>query len=205
MNQQLLVIDAEKSGVLKEKEVKDAIEEFRRQLLVRQSAAKLTEGISVSADEARGYYDDNPNEFLRPEEWKVRELVVDDELKASELLVDILKGADFVQVIKENSIGKSAENEGDLGFITQVPFPEMAQALLSLEEGKETTGVFKGPEGYYVVKVEDKIGGDPIPYEEIEEPLVQNLTLKKQQEIVLKYIEELKTKIKVEKNESLLK
>ena len=64
--------------------------------------------------------------------------------------------------------------------------------------------VFKGPEGFYIVKLEEKRGGEPIPFEEIKEEIIQNQTLAKQQKAIMDHIAELEKKIEVEKNESLL-
>ena len=79
----------------------------------------------------------------------------------------------------------------------------MVNELLKLKQG-EVSGVFKGPEGFYIVKVEEIKGGAQIPYEEIKEDIIRNRTLIKQQQIILDYIEKLEKEIKVEINEGLL-
>ena len=80
----------------------------------------------------------------------------------------------------------------------------MAQAILPLDVGK-VSNVFKGPEGFYIVKLEEKKGGDQIPFEEIKGEIVQKLTFDKQQQIILDHVKELEGKIKVEANYDLLK
>jgi peptidyl-prolyl cis-trans isomerase C len=203
IKQQLLVEDADQKGLSNQKDINAAVEEFRRSLIVREVARKLTENIQVTDEEVKAYYDENKDKLKEPEQWRIREIVVADEATAKDLLVKILGGADFAETAKQNSIGKTAVQGGDLGFISEVPFPQMANALLALEVGG-VSSVFKGPDGYYIVKVEDKKGGKELAFDEIKEDIRKNRLLNKQQEAILKYIDELKQKIKVQTNESLL-
>jgi len=204
INQQLLVQSAEETGLTQEKDVVLALEEFRRTLLVREVVRKLTENIQVSDDEIRAFYDEKKDMLLERVEYHVREIVVDSQTKANEILVEILKGVDFAEMAKQNSRSKTAEKGGDLGFIQEVPFPQMGNALLSLEDGA-VSSVFKGPEGYYIVKLEEKKGGKQIPFEDIKEDILKNQTVLKQQQVIVEYINQQKEKVKIVVNEDLLK
>jgi peptidyl-prolyl cis-trans isomerase C len=203
VRQQLLVVDAEQRGVANNKDIMAAVDEFRRTLIVRQVATDLTQNISVTEEEARQFYEEQKDILREPEQWRVREIVVETQIEANELLVELLKGADFAELAKLHSISESADDGGDLGYLEQEPFQEMVNELLKLKEG-EVSGVFKGPEGFYIVKLDDIKGGELIPYEDIKEDIIQNRTIIKQQQAILDYIENLEQKIKVEINESLL-
>ena len=206
VRQQLLVEDAQKNGLDQQKDFTAAMDEFRRTLLVREVARKLTEGITVTDEEAQKFYDDKKDLLIEPGEWHVREIVVADQLKANELSVQILKGdTAFADIAKQNSTSKSAANGGDLGFLkdTEITFPEMVNALLPLKVG-EVSSPFKGPNGYYIVKVEEKKGGAPLEFSKIKEDIKQNQKLLKQQQAVLDYIEKLKQSTKIETQEKLL-
>jgi parvulin-like peptidyl-prolyl isomerase len=101
------------------------------------------------------------------------------------------------------STSASSAQGGDIGFISEVPFPQMASPLLALDEGG-VSGVFNGPDGYYIVKLEEKKGGEQIDFDAIKEEIVQNQLLIKQQQAILYYIERLKQTTKVETNKELL-
>jgi len=203
IRQQLLVLDAEKRGVAASKDITAAVDEFRRTLIVREGATDLTKGISVTEEEAKQFYDEQKDLLKQPEQWRVREIVVKTQIEANELLVEILKGSDFAQQATLHSISESASKGGDLGFLEQEPFAEMANELVKLKKG-EVSGVFKGPDGYYIVKLEDVKGGEQIPYDEIKQDIIQNRTIIKQQQVILDYIKKLEGEIKVEINEGLL-
>ena len=203
VRQQLLVEDAEQSGLAQQKDIKDAVDEFRRTIIVREAARKLTEGIDSSEDEAKNFYEQNKEKMIEPAQWHVREIVLDTQEKANNFLIELLKGANFADSAKQNSISKSAANGGDLGFLEATPFLQMENALLSLEAGN-ISSVFKGPDGYYIIKLEEKKGGAPLDFEKIKEQIIATQKLQKQQQAILDYIDKLKLKIKVQVNDSLL-
>lgn len=204
INQQLLVLAAQQTGLENQKEINAAVDEFRRTLIVREVVRKIAEDIKASEEEARAFYETNKEALHEPSQWHVRAIVVDSQLKANEILVEVLKGVDFAEMARQHSMGENAANGGDLGFISEAPFPQMANALLSLEAG-QISSVFKGPDGFYIVKVEEKKGGEPIAFEDIKEEIIQNQTLLKQQQVILEHVEQLKQKAKIEINEGLLK
>ncbi|MBN1870018.1 MAG: peptidyl-prolyl cis-trans isomerase [Candidatus Omnitrophica bacterium] len=203
INQQVLVLGAEKTGLSREKDIQAAVEEFRRTLIVREVARQLTENVAFSEKEARAFYDENQAEMVGPAEWHVREIVVDAKDEATRILTEILNGADFAETAKLYSTSETAGKGGDLGFITEEPFPQMGSALLPLEEG-DVSSVFKGPAGYYIVKLEEKKGGNVLGFDEIKKDIMESQTLMKQQQVILDHLEQLKKDMEIEINEPLL-
>lgn len=203
IRQQLVVKNAEDTGLANDPDIRDAVDEFRRTLIVRQAASKITENIEVTDEEIVNFYEENKDVLIEPIEMKVRTIVMDSQLAANELLVQIIQGANFAEMAKQNSIADNAAQGGDLGWIAEVPFPEMANALIPLEKG-DVSSVFRGPDGFYIAKVEDKRGGEQIPLEEVKEDIRQNRIAFKQQQAIVNHIEQLKTKYNIETNEELL-
>ncbi len=204
VRQELLVKDAEDIGIAKDKEILETVEDFRKTLLVQEVATQLTKDVKVTEEEAREYYDKNKSDFNVKTEWKVREIVVPSETEANEILVQVLQGGDFVAIAKEKSKSATAAKSGDMGWVEKFPFEQMRAAVTALEKGK-TSGVFKGPSGYYIVKLEDKRGGAPKPFLAVKSDLIKRLTLNKQQEAVLDHLNGLAAKTKIQVNEELLK
>jgi len=204
VRQQLLVMDAEKTGLAKKKEIVDAIEEFRMTILVREAATKIVEGIEASEEDAKAWYDANKELLVEPAQWKVREIVASTQVGAKDILVEVLQGnVDFAQVAKERSVSKSAAKGGDLGFIAEASFGEMNNVLMTLESG-DVSSVFRGPEGFYIIKVEEKKGGQQKEFDELKEEIIGGVTIQMQQEALIKYIDEIEKNTKVYKNEKLL-
>jgi parvulin-like peptidyl-prolyl isomerase len=196
VRQQLLVKDAENSDVGQTKDIKDAVEDFRRTLLVQELAQRITKGVEAKDEDAQKYYDSNKSLFLK---WKVRQILVDDEATAKNLLVQILQGGDFAALAKASSKDKTAPEGGLIADPAQSPL-EVQKSILALEAGG-TSSVFKGTQGYYIIHVDEK---NPIPFKEVKDNLKSNLTLRKQQEVIIEHIKTLEQKTKIEYNNELL-
>ena len=203
VRQQLLVKDAESSGIGQQKEIAEAVEDFHRTLLVQELANRLTRDIVATEKEAQDYYDQNKNLFVEPVEWKAREIIVADEAAAKNILVQVLQGGDFGEIAKAQSRGKTAANGGALPVFKKAPFAAMQSAVASLEAGG-ASAVFKGPDGFYIVKVDEKKGGNAKTFLSVKTDLISGLTLRKQQEAILEHIDKLAQKTKVEINKEVL-
>lgn len=205
VNQQLLVKEAEASGLGNTADIKTAVDEFRRTMLIRELANQLTKNITVSDEEAQDFYNKQKQYMVSPTAWHIRAIIVEDKDSASKILSDILAGADFAEQAKLHSkLPGAAENGGDVGFLTaeQIPFPELANEILTLKAG-DVSKVFQGPDGFYVIKLEEKRGGDPLAFNDIKEQIKSNLLLQKQQDQMIKHTQELRGKSNVKINENL--
>jgi len=203
IRQQLLVKDAESSGLARESDITEAVEDFRRTLLVQKLANQLTKDIVVDEKEAQEYYDQNKDLFLEPMQYTAREIVVADETAAKNILVQLLQGADFAETAKAQSKGKTAPGGGALPVFAKAPFEAMQSAIANLDAGG-VSAVLKGPEGFYIVKVDSKKGGAMKPFAGVKQDLISGLTLRKQQKAILDHINQLAEKTKVEINKELL-
>jgi len=205
VRQQLLVKDAEDSDIGNTKEIKDAVEDFRRTLLVQELASRMTKEVVATETDARAYYDANKDRFILPVTWKISQIVVADETTAKSILVQVLQGGDFAQIAQAQSKAANAAQGGKLKpFMTgKAPFEAMETAIANLDEGG-VSGVFKGPEGYYIVKVDSKTGGNLKSFEDVKKDLVYGLTMQKQQAVILNHLRDLAQKDKPEYNRALI-
>jgi parvulin-like peptidyl-prolyl isomerase len=203
IRQELLVKDAENSDLASSKEIKDAVDDFRRTLLVQELASRLTKGVVATDEDARAYYEANRSKFAEPVTWTVREIVVGDESTAKSILVQVLQGADVGQLAQAQSKAADSVQGGKIKPFVKAPFEAMQIAIADLDAGG-VSGVFKGPEGYYIVKVDAKTGGIIRPFDDIKKNLVYALTLQKQQAIILNHLRDLADKEKPEYNKDLI-
>ncbi len=198
IRQQLLVKDAESSDIVEQKDIKDAIEDFRRTVLVQKLAERITKGVAATDEDAQKYYDGNKSLFLK---WTVRQIMTADEAAAKNALVQILQGGDFGAIAKTESKDKYAENGGLVPEKDLIQLPkEVSKNILALDAGG-TSAVFKGPQGYYIVHVDEK---KPVPFAEVKDELKSEITVRKQQQAIIDYIGKLAQKTKVEVNKELL-
>ena len=205
VRQQLLVKEAEDSDLANTKQIKDAVEDFRKTLLVQEVASRLTKEVLATEQDAQTYYDTNKERFAQPIKWTVRQIVVADEATAKSIVVQLYQGGDFALIAQGKSKAVNAAQGGKLKpFITgKSPFEAMQTAISNLEEGG-ISSVFKGPEGYYIVKVDSKTGGDIQPFADVKKDLIYGLTMQKQQMVILNHLKALAEKNKPEYNKELI-
>jgi peptidyl-prolyl cis-trans isomerase C len=91
------------------------------------------------------------------EEVKARQILVDSEDKAKDVIAKLDKGGDFEKLAKDAG-GPSAQNGGELGYFTKdsMPVQGIADAAFALKKGEYTKKPVKTQLGWSVIQVEDR-------------------------------------------------
>lgn len=201
---ELVYQEAKARGLDKQKEVREDIDEFAKRRMATQLIIDETKGIAVDPAEVEDFYNKNKAAFVSPAEMRVSEIVVSSESTAKNILITLLQGADFASTAREKSIASSASKGGDLGWIKPTDkFDKFNEVISTLEQG-QTSQIFKGPDGYYIVKVEEKKGGESRPFYEISDDLKTYLLNQKQALRLQELTDKLRREAKIEINEDLL-
>jgi len=114
--QELVYQEAKGRGIDKKKEVRDAVDEFKKGAMARELIMDETRGINVEPAEVEATYNQQKANLVMPAQASVREIVVPTEAAAKEVMIALLGGADFATLAKEKSRVASAAKGGDLGF-----------------------------------------------------------------------------------------
>lgn len=204
ITQELVYQESLSRGMEKKKEVQDALEDSRKSIMAGQLILDETQGIAIDPSEIEAYYNQFKQEFAAPAEVKVREIVVSAEATAKEIMIALLQGGDFGAAARERSIAASAAKGGALGFVKRgEKFAKFDEVTAPLDAG-QVSPIFKGPEGYYIVKVEEKKGGVPPSLNEVYEQIREGLTQQKQAQRVRELADRLRKDAKIEIKEELL-
>lgn len=207
INLEIIAQEAKKRGLDRERDFLEALEDFKRSLLVQKMNEQTAADVAVTDVEAQNFYDTNKLGFTEPEERKIREIVVSTEVEAKDIMIRLLQGEDFVQLAKERSIAATKNAGGDLGYLKPDPkqkFQKFWEESFTKAKG-QTSSYFKGEDGnFYIVKVEDIKGGKARPFAEVKEDIKKYL----RQDAIGKKIEELiskaRQKMKIVINQDLL-
>jgi parvulin-like peptidyl-prolyl isomerase len=192
-------------GLDRGEDVVRALEKTKMDLLVVSLIKQEADKISVTSKEIEDYYNTYKDQLKEPEEVSIREIVLATEQEAKDVLVQLLQGADFATLASARSTSKSAKNGGDLGFVSLAKiFKEMAGIADTLETG-QISSVFKGSEGYYIIKVEAKRGGKQKTLNEMWDDIKRGLTFLKQQQQIEDMIGKLSRQAKIEVYEGEIK
>jgi len=194
----LLYEDGLAMGLDRSDEVTKELEKVKQQLVLMALGKKLTDNTDVSSKEIEDYYNTYKEQLREPEKRDVREIVVNTEQEAKDILIQLLQGADFATLAGERSIDASAKSGGDLGFIGKgEQFPQLDKTAFELDVGK-VSSIFKGPKGYYVIKVEAKRGGEQKTLAQLWDDIKRMLIFLKQQQAIEDLVSKLSREAKIE-------
>lgn len=137
----------------------------------------------VSEAEAKEVFEENIAKVKPEQEIKARHILVDTEDEAKAIKAELDGGADFAKLATEKSKDKNAEG-GDLGYFTRgqmlKPFEDAAFAL---DVGQISDPV-KTSFGWHVIQVEEKRDQKLPTFEDVKEPIMSQLVIRKAQSVV---------------------
>lgn len=171
---------------------KDLRELIRRNVVIENHIEQtIAAKVKISEQEAKAFYDNNPETFTMPEQVRASHILimVDQKAaeadkqkaraKADELLKQVKAGADFAQLAKDNSGCPSSKQGGDLGFFGKgqmvKPFEDAAWAL----KPGEVSGVVETQFGYHIIKLTEKRAKDKMPFDALKARIEESLKQRK--------------------------
>ncbi len=184
-------------------------EDVRKRLGYRKLMTAEWEGkINASEENAKKFYDENPDKFQRPEQVAVSHILIKPDpnmadpnearklarAKTQDLLEQINNGTDFAELAKVHSVCPSASAGGDLGFFPRGQMtPPFEEAAFALELG-QVSDIVETEYGYHIIKSTGRTDAGIVPYEQVKDNILKYLVKQQQQEFTDKYIESLKEK-----------
>lgn len=205
IKREVLYEEAKKKDLAKSDEFKRRLEEFKKITLINMLLEQELKNIQqVTEKDAKDYYEKNKDQFIKPTEVRLSQIVVKSEDDAKKVYERVDKGEDFAKIAKELSKDdKTKASGGDMGFFKKGQLESQIENLaFSLKKGQVSMPLNR-KDGIYIFKVTD-VKGTPVEFEQIKQQLMEQLKAKKQQDWFNSYIEELKKKHKVEINEKTL-
>ena len=204
----LLLREAKKESVDKDKAFQDRLADIKEQLTIEQLLKKkVSAELNFSDSDLEKYYEAHKEEFKRGQEIQTRQIVVKTEAEAKELEAKIAKGEDFADLARKYSVDPAAKaSGGDIGFHPKgTLIPEYEAAAFALTKVGQVSRPVKTQLGYHIIKLEGTRTGTYVPFQEVKEFIRQKMTQEKQNEALQKYIDNLKKSAKIFINDDMLK
>lgn len=170
---------------------------------MRVLQVKVRSRVKVTDDDVRNYWQTHPQEFQAEPEIHVRHIfvgftpgVAEEEERAQRraeaIRARIEKGEDFAAVARAASEGPSASDGGELGWLKRGTIqPELERVAFALPTGG-VSGVVRTRSGFQILKVDERRGGGPLPFEEVQEEIRNRLVNDQAESYRAQFIEELK-------------
>jgi len=191
--------------------------------LIRQEIAP---NVKLKNDAVRNFYNANKAKFMKPALYRIRHILIatikppeksEDEAshkkalrmarmindeaktKAEEVLRKVKAGGNFNQLAKEFSEDEvSKEKGGLLGDLHPgSTIPEIADVMVKLNEG-ETSAIIQSTFGYHILKLDEIIPSELIPFEESKSDILNILMKRESKKLFKEYLIDLEKTAKVE-------
>lgn len=128
--------------------------------------------------EIKAYYDENKDRFKHPERVYIRQIVVDEFSKASDLR-DAVKKKDFSELARKFSVAPEAKSGGVVGWIDKGSVDIFEKAFT--QSTGSVSQVLESPYGFHIFKVDKK---EPAGLRRLDEvrSLIENLILSQKEQ-----------------------
>ena len=204
----LLMEEAKKENIEKDKEFQDRLSDIREQLLIESLLKKkVTTNINTTEEQLKEYYEKNKEKFKTGQEVDTRQILIRTEKEATEIRAKLDKGEDFADLAKKFSIDPSAKSTGGaIGFHAKgTLLPEYEAVAFKLTKVGQISPPVKTQLGYHIIQLQGMKPPAYTPYEEVKEFIKQRIVQENQNDVLEKYVTDLKAKAKITINAELLK
>lgn len=217
-----LTDDAQFQAALKQEGLTEAElrRNLERQMMVSQvQRNEVVEKISVTEEEARGYYEQHRNEFVTPSEVMLREILIevpttdrgfnaaqDDEAKAKaeDARKRLLAGEPFPRLASELSASASKANGGLIGPIHMEELAPALQDLINKLKVGELTTPIRTTRGYQILKLESRTDVKVRTFEEARTNISERVVESKRRAALQRYLDGLREQATIDwKNDEL--
>lgn len=128
-------------------------DEMRRLRLITNLTTEIPD---PSDDEIRSYYQQHQKEFRSGEEVRVRQILVNDEIIAKDMLEKLKGGASFEELSAQFSRAPNAKRGGEIGFVSRDELPKMFEDQIFRLRAGEISEIIRTDSSFHIFKVEER-------------------------------------------------
>jgi peptidyl-prolyl cis-trans isomerase C len=195
INNELLVQEANRSGIVKKTEVQQQIDLTRQEVIANAVVAEYVRTHPITDADIQKEYD-RAKASTGDKEYKARHILVATEDDAKGVLADLKKGGKFEEIAQKRSLDEGTRPRGgDLDWNVPSNFDKaFADALVKLEKGKMTEAPVRSRFGYHIILLDEVRPVNFPPLAQVKPQLQQRLMAQR----VDTLIRELRAKAKIE-------
>jgi peptidyl-prolyl cis-trans isomerase C len=184
VDQRLLALEATRRGLDNNDDARRRVAAARERILGNMLVESVVDS-AVTEDAIRRMYGEQVDLVELGDEVRARDILVDSEDDAKEIITLLKQGKDFAQLAQNRSKDQTTRLEGgDLGYFTPDKVaPEIAHAAFDTKVG-QVSEPFKADNGWHVLRVEDRRAEHPPTFEEMRPKIVRFLTLDQIQQLM---------------------
>lgn len=161
--------------------------------------------IKVSEKEITAYYEEHQEEFKEPERFRIRQILVESQAEAEEILKALGKGEGFEELARKRSLSPDKERGGDMGyFAKEEMLAEWEEAIGKLSPGEVSYPV-ESPYGWHIFKLERVLPPRTVSLPEARKKIKEKLLLESREKALREWLLGLRAQAGIKINEELLR
>jgi len=195
INNELLVQEANRSGLAKKAEVQQQIDLNRLEIIANAVIGEFLRANPIADADIQKEYE-RAKAQTGEREFKARHILVANEDDARNVLADLKKGVKFEEIAQKRSLDEGTRPKGgDLDWNVPSNFDKaFADAMVKLEKGKMTEAPVRSRFGYHIIQLDDARAVSFPPLAQVRQQIQQRLVEQKIQGMV----RDLRAKAKIE-------
>ncbi|HSE58510.1 MAG TPA: peptidyl-prolyl cis-trans isomerase [Nitrospiraceae bacterium] len=176
-------------------------------ILMRVVEREVRSGITVGDTEMRRYFKEHESRFALPEEYTLSQILIrprsfetpeETRARADKVLTALKAGGKFEELALQYSDGENSTRGGLLGLVRQGELhPPIERALATMKPG-ETTEAIETPEGFHIIRVEERKPRQFRPFEAVKAEIQNLVYAQKNEDFYQSWIADLKNKAYIE-------
>ena len=179
--------------------------QIKLDMLMQQAVADVKE---PTDKELKAFYSENLEMFVRPEQVRASHIIkhvnpnVDRETAFGEIVEiqnQLNAGTPFEELASQHS--DCPDSAGDLGFFERGQMVEEFENVAFAMKVGDISDIFLTDFGYHIVKLNEHVPGGAVPLEDVQEQLSEHLTEQARSQAVEVFIDDLKSKAEIVRNE----
>ncbi len=180
---------------------------LEKELLIKKLIAQeIEEPVEINEEEISNYFQEHKNEFKRPEQVRVRQIVLESEMEANKLRKKLRRGADFAKLAETHSLSPDGVRGGDLGYFSRGQMPaEFEEVAFKLKGKRQISKVFGTSYGYHIFQLIDRQSARQAGLDEVKVEIREKLHQQKVETAFQAWLARLKSQAKIEINPYFLK
>jgi peptidyl-prolyl cis-trans isomerase C len=185
VNREVLMQEAQKSGVAKSAEVATQLDLARQEIIISAFLRDWVRKNPVNDADVQKEYERVRSE-QGDKEYRARHILVETEDQAKQMVADLKKGGKFEELAAKNSKDPGSKDRGgDLDWHAPGDFDRaFSEAMIKLEKGKYTETPVRTRFGFHVILLDDVRTGRFPALAEVRPRIQQQLTQMKIDELV---------------------
>ncbi len=161
--------------------------------------------IKVSEREITAYYREHQDQFREPKKFRIRQILLESQGEAEEILKALGKGEKFEELARKRSLSPDKESGGDMGyFSTEEMLAEWAEAVGKLSPGEVSYPV-ESPYGWHIFKLEKVLPPRMVSLKEARKKIKEKLLLERREGALKEWLLGLRVRAAIETNEEMLR